>query len=132
MNTWVAPKMVRASYFYQLPAGCTQSTQQCFKDAMPKMSVVDSGGTNSTGDHIVWLLFRNTTVASGVNGLWNVLPFYEKNGLRAYSDIPGGYTDEIDAVWGSANGVIKRQKNFQTCFELTATGGATSVACPSS
>ena len=124
MNTWVAPKMVRASYFYQLPANCTQSTQQCFKDAIPHMSAVDSDGTNSTGDHTTWLLFR------GSSSLQNVLPFYTKNGLRAYADITGGYTSEIDGVWGSAHGIIERQKSSQTCFEITVAGAGTPIACP--
>lgn len=133
INACVTPmgiNAVKTMGFHQLPAGCTQSTQQCFKDAIPHMAAADSGGTNSTGDHITWLAFRNTTVVGSITGLWNVLPFYTKNGLRAAADIGGGYTDEIDGVWGSSNGVIKRQKNSQTCFEITVAGTATSIACP--
>ncbi|TSA43784.1 hypothetical protein D4R49_02225, partial [bacterium] len=85
---------------------------------------VDSDGTNSTGDHVTWLLFRNSS------GLWNVLPFYTKNGLRAYADITGGYTGEIDGVWGSAHGIIERQKGTGTCFEITVAGGSTPIVCP--
>ncbi len=137
INTCVTPIGVLATGFYQLPAGCTQATQACFTSAVSSLSAADSGGTDSTGGHVTWLAFRNTTVAGNVTGLWNILPFHTKDGTRAGTnnpDISGGYTVELDAFWGSEDGVIIRQKDTMTCSDISVAGSvtrtATPVACP--
>jgi len=115
----------KGTRFYQLPALCTRSSQQCFKDAIPYMDAVRDGADNT----LTWLLFRNTTVAGSVNGLWNALPF-RSDGTTALYDIDGGYTLEISTVWTALVGVTIKQKDSGTCHSLTSAGAGTSTVCP--
>lgn len=115
----------KGTNFYQLPALCTHASQQCFKDAIPHMDAVRDGADST----LTWLLFRNTTVAGGVNGLWNALPF-RSDGTPALYDIDGGYTLEISAVWTAPTGITTKQKDTNTCHGLTAAGAGTSATCP--
>jgi len=122
----------------KLPAGCTSFTQQCFKDAIASglVKVVASGGTDSTGDTVVWEYFQNN------NGNWEVRPVYAKNGTFAsIGDIGGGYLSEIDKIWGSAKGVIYHAVVGNVCYEvaynkdqnswvINGGGVGTPITCP--
>lgn len=125
---------VKTSSFHQLPVGCTLWTQQCAKDARPNMVVVATGAKTGSGDDIVLYLFRNASVAGSVTGLWNVFPVNAKTGTPVVSpDITGGYSLELDGVWGSARGYIFHQKGVAatTCFDMDALRDAgAAVACP--
>ncbi len=100
------------------------------------MSAV-AGGVDSSGNSITWLAFRNTTVAgNGVTGLWNLLPFYSKDGSRAGTnnpDITGGYTVELDTFWvASLGSIIIHQKGISAnvCWNISEVGMESQVTCP--
>src|SRR3989344_2806649 len=143
INTCVSPMGVKVVGTNQLPVGCDSSSFQCFKDAVESGAVkaVASGGTDNTGPPIVFLYFKNTTATAKTTGLWNVLPFHMADGSYSWVDIPGGFTDEIDAVWGSPKGAIFHTKITGLCYEWAydtkmkwvidgAKGINTPTACP--
>lgn len=99
----------------QLPTGCVDSTQQCFKDVA---KVVTSGivltGLNSRP--VEFAFYQN------VGPLWRELLIYADDGTVVDivgNMVAGGSSAEIDKVMGTPTGLIVHQKATGICAEAT-------------
>ncbi len=147
--TWppatITPVGVKVFGANQLPAGCTSASQQCWKDAVANGTVkfisTPALMTSFNNRPVVFAYFRNTTVAFGVNGLWNYLAFYADDGSLVGSDIYGGTSSEIDWVYGNTSGILVHEKSTGLCIQtawdaihqiwnVNGTGTGTPVPCP--
>ena len=121
VDACVTPMGVKAVGADQLPAGCNSWTQQCWKDAVANGTVkfIATSATMLGYNYrpVVFAYFRNTATAFGVTGLWNVLAFYADDGSIAGADIFGGSSQELDWVYGNANGIIGHVRDTGTCFQ---------------
>lgn len=121
--TNITPMNVKVSGANQLPAGCNAWADQCWKDAVTngtvKLVATSATMAGSNSRSVVFAYFRNTTELFGVTGLGNVLPVYADDGSLVGQDISGGVAQEIDWVYGNANGAIAHIKVAGTCVQYS-------------
>lgn len=94
----------------QLPAGCTEITQQCWKDSVQNGTVkfIETSAKMvglSNGRDIRPIVFAYYITEN--SQLWNARPFYADTGEPISGpSLNGGVTDSIEKTWGNEMGII--------------------------
>lgn len=110
-----APMGTRVTGANQLPAGCTATTQQCWKDAVingtVKFIATSATMTGVNARPIVFAYYR------GATGLYNMQPFYADTGDVVTGNLTGGVASEPQWGIGNAAGMIIRELSSGNCFQ---------------
>lgn len=112
MGRCVYPMGVSAVGANQLPAGCVDPTQQCFKDASKTVAT----GVVYNKRPLAVAYFKNQA------SLWNVMVLYGDDGTAVNvpgNTVAGGTATELDWTRGMPFGVIIHKKADNVCAAVT-------------
>jgi hypothetical protein len=107
----------RATSASQLPAGCTDESMQCWRDAVMNGTVkllsttATMVGVNSRP--IIFSYFRNAA------GMWNFIPMYADTGMLVGNGLNGGGTTDIDWVQTFDKGLYVHAAASNKCYANT-------------
>ncbi|MBP9867098.1 MAG: hypothetical protein KBC41_03430 [Candidatus Pacebacteria bacterium] len=121
LKSCIAKAETKVEIAKQLPLGCSTWKDACWSLSIKNDTVkfiTSSLVLEGNKQNIMFAYFRNTTNLFGVDGMWNVLPFYIDTGSPFGQDISGGIAEEIDWVYGNSLGAIAHVKSTNTCIQF--------------